>query len=67
MKPLMLGAGQLCFYMFLYVKEMNVVVVYEINHIIRTAQMKSNECECLEQAILLQGLMLLFEGAKNYK
>ena len=40
-------------------KEMNVIDVYEINHIIRTDEMKSNESECLEQAILLQGLVLL--------
>ena len=32
----MLGAGQLC------VQEMNVIDVYEINHI-RTAEMKSSE------------------------
>ena len=36
MRPQMLGAGQLC------VQEMNVIDVYEINHI-RTAEMKSNE------------------------
>ena len=36
MKPLMLGAGQLC------VQETNVIDVYEMNHI-RTAKMKSNE------------------------
>ena len=32
---------------------------FTINHIIRTTAMKSNELECLEQAILLQGLVLL--------
>ena len=32
---------------------------FTINHIIRTTEMKSNELECLEQAILLQGLVLL--------
>ena len=45
--------------LYVPVKEMNVIDVYEINHIIRTEEMKSNECECLEQAILLQGLVLL--------
>ena len=47
--------------MCLYVpmKEMNVIDVYEINRIIRTDEMKSNESECLEQAILLQGLVSL--------
>ena len=38
MKPLMLGAGQL----YVPVKEMNVIDVYEINHI-RSAEMKSNQ------------------------
>ena len=32
---------------------------FTINHITRTTEMKSNELECLEQAILLQGLVLL--------
>ena len=32
---------------------------FTINHIIRTMEMKSNELECLEQAILLQGLVSL--------
>ena len=45
--------------LYVPVKEMNVIDVYEINHIIRTAEMKSNESQCLEQAILLQGLVLL--------
>ena len=45
--------------LYVSVKEMNVIDVYEINHIIRTAEMKSNESQCLEQAILLQGLVLL--------
>ena len=40
--------------LYVPVKEMNVIDVYEINHIIRTAEMKSNESECLEQAILLR-------------
>ena len=32
---------------------------FTINHITRTMEMESNELECLEQAILLQGLVLL--------
>ena len=39
----MLGAGQICVdFICVPVKEMNVINVYEINHI-RTAEMKSNE------------------------
>ena len=44
--------------LYVPVKEMNVIDVYEVNHV-RTAEIKSNESECLEQAILLQGLVLL--------
>ena len=51
MKPLMLGAGHSIMFLYVPVKEMNVIDVYEINHIIRAAEMKSNESECLEQAI----------------
>ena len=59
MKPLMLGAGHSIMFLYVPVKEMTVIDAYEINHIIRAAEMKSNESECLEQAIFFQGLVLL--------